>query len=97
MSPGSRGRKDQSASVTPTASHQGLRSSPASPTEAELRTLGWVDASAQTDVLVCRLSDVLGEELPDPGVQVVETLTASWEAAYQRSRPRRRGPRGSSE
>ncbi len=59
----------------------------ASPTEAELRTLGWLDASEQTDVLVCRLSDVLGEELPDPGVQVVETLAASWEAAYQRSRP----------
>jgi GNAT superfamily N-acetyltransferase len=55
--------------------------------EAELRAFGWVDASEQTDVLVCRLSDMLGEELPDPAVQVVETLTAPWEAAYSRSRP----------
>ena len=54
--------------------------------EADLRKIGWV-ASGQTDVLVCRLSDLLGDELPDPNVQVVETLTASWEAAYQRSRP----------
>ena len=55
--------------------------------EAELRALGWADASEQIDVLVCRLSDMVGEELPDPAVQVIETLTASWEAAYQRSRP----------
>ena len=55
--------------------------------EADLRALGWVDASEQTDVLVCRLSDMVGEELPDAAVQVVETLTASWQAAYQRSRP----------
>jgi GNAT superfamily N-acetyltransferase len=64
----------------------------ASPTEAELRALGWVDASEQTDVLVCRLGDMLGEELPDPDVHVVESLTASWEAAYQRSRPNQVDP-----
>jgi N-acetylglutamate synthase len=57
-----------------------------SQTEAGLREVGWLEASGQTDVLVCRLSDLLGEELPDPSVQVVETLTPSWEAAYQRSR-----------
>lgn len=55
--------------------------------EAELRRLGWVDASVSTDVLVCRLSEMLGESLPDPDVAVAETLTASWEAAYHRSRP----------
>jgi N-acetylglutamate synthase len=37
--------------------------------------------------LVCRLSDLLGDHLPDPAVRVAETLTASWQAAYHRSRP----------
>jgi N-acetylglutamate synthase len=56
-------------------------------TEAELRALGWVDASPRTDVLVCRLSALLGDHVPDPAVQVAETLTASWQVAYQRSCP----------
>ena len=58
-----------------------------SQTEAELRALGWTDASPPTNVLVCRLSDLLGDHLPDPAVRVAETLTASWQAAYHRSRP----------
>ena len=58
-----------------------------SQTEAELRGLGWLDAPPGTDVLVCRLSDLLGDHLPDPAVLVAETLTASWQAAYHRSRP----------
>jgi N-acetylglutamate synthase len=58
-----------------------------SQTEAELRALGWLDAHRDTDVLVCRLSDLLGDHLPDPAVLVAETLTASWQAAYHRSRP----------
>ena len=58
-----------------------------SQTEAELRALGWLDAPPETDVLVCRLSDLLGDHLPDPAVLVAETLTASWQAAYHRSRP----------
>jgi N-acetylglutamate synthase len=58
-----------------------------SETEAELRALGWLDAPPGTDVLVCRLSDLLGDHLPDPAVLVAETLTASWQAAYHRSRP----------
>jgi GNAT superfamily N-acetyltransferase len=57
-----------------------------SQTEAGLRALGWIDASRGTDVLVCRLSDLLGEHLPDPVVQVTETLPEPWQAAYQRSR-----------
>jgi N-acetylglutamate synthase len=58
-----------------------------SQTEAELRALGWLDAHRDTDVLVCRLSDLLGDHLPDPAVLVAETLTASWQAAYHLSRP----------
>lgn len=58
-----------------------------SQTEAELRALGWLDAHRDTDVLVCRLSDLLGGHLPDPAVLVAETLTAAWQAAYHRSRP----------
>ena len=58
-----------------------------SQTEAELRALGWLDAPPETDVLVCRLSDLLGDHLPDPAVLVAETLTAPWQAAYHRSRP----------
>jgi len=58
-----------------------------SQTEAELRALGWLDAHRDTDVLVCRLSDLLGGHLPDPAVLVAETLTAAWQAAYHLSRP----------
>jgi N-acetylglutamate synthase len=57
-----------------------------SQTEANLRAIGWTETSA-TDVLVCRLSDLLGQQLPDPAVQVAETLTEPWQAAYQRSCP----------
>lgn len=55
--------------------------------EAGLRALGWTAASPGTDVLVCRLSELLGEHLPDPVVQVAETLTDSWQTAYQLSCP----------
>jgi N-acetylglutamate synthase len=58
-----------------------------SQTEAELRSLGWLDASPRVDVVVGRLGDVLGDQLPDPAVQVAETLTAQWQAAYHRSSP----------
>jgi N-acetylglutamate synthase len=55
--------------------------------EAELRRLGWVDTHPENDVLVCRLSTLLGESLPDDGVEITETLTDGWMEAYQRSHP----------
>jgi hypothetical protein len=55
--------------------------------EGALRKLGWIDADDATDVLVCRLSTFLGESLPDPGMEITETLTDAWMEAYRRSHP----------
>jgi N-acetylglutamate synthase len=56
-------------------------------TEADLRKLGWTDIYVETDVLVSRLGDFLGESLPDPSVEITEFLTAQWMKAHQHSRP----------
>ncbi len=55
--------------------------------EAELRNLGWEDVYVEIDVLVCRLSTLLGESLPDPSVMVTVTLSEEWLRAYHSSRP----------
>lgn len=60
--------------------------------EAELGNLGWRPVHVTTDVLACRLNTLLGDELPDPRVRVVESLDAAWLAAYGRSRPSHLGP-----
>jgi GNAT superfamily N-acetyltransferase len=49
--------------------------------------LGWTPAYVTTDVLVCRLTTLLGEQLPDPRVMVDEELSQTWWSAYQLSRP----------
>lgn len=62
--------------------------------EAEhgLTGLGWMPVHATTDVLVGRLVTLLGDELPDPRVEVSEDLDAGWLAAFGRSRPQRADP-----
>lgn len=55
--------------------------------ERRLRALGWTDVYVPTDVLVSRLGDLLADDLPDPPVQLSESLTPPWLEAYQRSRP----------
>jgi ribosomal protein S18 acetylase RimI-like enzyme len=55
--------------------------------EQELRKIGWRDVYVASDVLVCRLADLLGDALPDPRVRVVEDLEPEWTAAYVLSRP----------
>lgn len=55
--------------------------------EQALRGLGWTESYVRTAVLVVRLSSWLGEEGPDPAVEVSEQWTAEWERAYSRSRP----------
>ncbi len=55
--------------------------------EADLRELGWEPASGDTAVLACRLGDLLGGTLPDPAVEVSQTLDDRWCRAFARSRP----------
>lgn len=55
--------------------------------EAGLVDLGWRPTYVVTDVLVCRLITLLGDDLPDPRVAVKEHLQDVWLAAYARSRP----------
>ena len=55
--------------------------------EAGLVDLGWRPTYVVTDVLVCRLTTLLGDDLPDPRVAVDEHLDEAWLAAYARSRP----------
>jgi GNAT superfamily N-acetyltransferase len=55
--------------------------------EAGLVDLGWLPTYVVTDVLVCRLTTLLGDDLPDPQVAVDEHLDEAWLAAYARSRP----------
>ncbi len=57
--------------------------------ESGLRELGWSPVYLVTDVLVCRLTTLLGDGLPDPRVVVTEQLGEPWERAYGRSRPNR--------
>lgn len=54
-----------------------------------LRGLGWQPVYLVTDVLVCRLTTLLGDGLPDPRVGVTEQLSEGWVRAYGRSRPNR--------
>ena len=55
--------------------------------EAGLVGLGWQPTYVVTDVLVCRLTTLLGQDLPDPRVSVDQRLDGAWLAAYARSRP----------
>ena len=55
--------------------------------EAGLVDLGWQPTYVVTDVLVCRLNTLLGDDLPDPRVSVDEHLDEAWWRAYGRSRP----------
>lgn len=55
--------------------------------EEGLVDLGWRPTYVVTDVLVCRLITLLGDDLPDPRVSVHERLDEAWLAAYARSRP----------
>lgn len=55
--------------------------------DRSLTHLGWQPAHVTTDVLVCRLTTLLGDDLPDPAVSVRPTLDSSWLDAYRRSRP----------
>ena len=55
--------------------------------EAGLLELGWRGVYVTTDVLVGRLTTLLGEGLPDPRVSVGDELSDEWWEAYGRSRP----------
>lgn len=55
--------------------------------DAALVDLGWRPTYLVTDVLVCRLTTLLGDDLPDPRVSVDERLEDAWWRAYGRSRP----------
>ena len=57
--------------------------------EAGLRDLGWMPTYLVTDVLVCRLTTLLGDGLPDPRICVTDDLSEAWVRAYGRSRPNR--------
>ncbi|MFT4167074.1 MAG: GNAT family N-acetyltransferase [Microlunatus sp.] len=52
-----------------------------------LMELGWTPVHVIADVLVVRLTTLLGDELPDPRVEVTQELDSSWLAAFGRSRP----------
>jgi GNAT superfamily N-acetyltransferase len=60
--------------------------------ETGLVALGWHAAYVTTDVLVCRLSTLLGDDLPDPRVIIADELDEAWWAAYGRSRPDEANP-----
>lgn len=52
-----------------------------------LVALGWLPVHVTTEVLVCRLTTLLGDGMPDPRVEVSEELDDGWLAAFGRSRP----------
>ena len=52
-----------------------------------LAGLGWREVYVPTDVLVCRLSELLERAPGDPRVEVAAELGPAWLAAYHRSRP----------
>ncbi len=52
-----------------------------------LTGLGWTPVHVTTDVLVGRLTELLGDGLPDPRVTVSEELDTGWLAAFGHSRP----------
>lgn len=54
---------------------------------AALESLGWEPVYVVTDVLVCRLTELLGDGLPDPRIAIPTKLDDSWLEAYGRSRP----------
>ena len=60
--------------------------------EHALKGLGWQPVYVPTEVLVARLGDYLGSTLPDPEVLVSEQLDASWQRAYDESRPNEADP-----
>lgn len=55
--------------------------------ERGLVLLGWQEVHVTTDVLVSRLTSLLGEDLPDPRVRVRAQLDDAWWHAFARSRP----------
>ncbi|MDN5762291.1 MAG: GNAT family N-acetyltransferase [Microlunatus sp.] len=55
--------------------------------DADLTGLGWRPVSVPVEVLVTRLTTLLGDDLPDPCVVVGETLDQAWWRAFSRSRP----------
>lgn len=55
--------------------------------EEGLAGLGWRPVYVVTDVLACRLTALLGDDLTDPRVSVGEELDGPWLVAYGRSRP----------
>lgn len=57
--------------------------------DAALQELGWRPVYLVTDVLVARLTTLLGDDLPDSRAVVTEQLTEGWQRAYGRSRPNR--------
>lgn len=57
--------------------------------DTALQALGWRPVYLVTDMLVCRLTTLLGDGLPDPRAVVTEQLSEGWERAYGRSRPNR--------
>ena len=48
--------------------------------------LGWHPVHVTTEVLVCRLTTLLGDGLPDPRVELGGDLDTCWLAAFDRSR-----------
>jgi GNAT superfamily N-acetyltransferase len=60
--------------------------------ETGLVALGWRAVYLTTDVLVCRLSTLLGDDLPDPRVIIADELDEAWWATYGRSRPDESNP-----
>ena len=60
--------------------------------EQGLLDLGWRPTYVPTEVLVARLGDYLGPNLPDPEVLVSEQLDTPWQRAYDESRPNEADP-----
>ena len=58
--------------------------------EAGLVDLGWQPTYVVTDVLVCRLTTLLGDDLPDPRVAVDERLDEAWLAGVRPQPPESR-------
>ncbi|MGI8459105.1 MAG: GNAT family N-acetyltransferase [Propionibacteriaceae bacterium] len=52
-----------------------------------LTSLGWHETHATTDVLVLRLSELVGTRSADPAVEVDEHLDEAWLTAFRRCRP----------
>lgn len=60
--------------------------------DTELARRGWRPVYVTTDVLVCRLTTLLGQDLPDDRIRVGDQLAESWWRAYARSRPNTADP-----